>query len=310
MSRIDDALRRARENAGETVDAVPEVETDIIDRFPRGLEKGAPYPQKANRTEPVATESWLGSAADFEPAPGMLALSPVVREKLVVGEDSVPVAVEQYRRLAATLHHAQAERNLRVIMTASALAGEGKTLTATNLALTLSESYKRRVLLIDADLRRPAIHQIFELSNASGLTDGLKSETPGQKMTVIQVTPRLSVITAGRPDPDPLGGLSSQRMQELVREAAASFDWVIIDTPPVLLMPDANLVAGIVDAVVLVIAAGRTPHDSIQRTIAALGRDRIIGVVLNRVAGQEMTGSQYESYYGGQDGVVKAKRKK
>jgi len=96
----------------------------------------------------------------------------------------------------------------------------------------------------------------------------------------------------------------------LLLDAAASFDWVIIDTPPVLLMPDANLVSGIVDAVVLVIAAGRTPHDSIQRTIAALGRDRIIGVVLNRVAGQEMTGSQYESYYGGQDGVVKAKRKK
>src|SRR6185295_15752332 len=135
-------------------------------------------------------------------------VSPAVREKLVVGSDSTPMSAEQYRRLAATLHHAQADRNLKVVMTASALASEGKTPTATNLALTLSESYKRRVLLIDADLRRPAIHQIFQLPNTVGLTDGLKNESEDTGLNAVQVTPRLAVVTAGRPDPDPLGGLS------------------------------------------------------------------------------------------------------
>jgi Mrp family chromosome partitioning ATPase len=106
------------------------------------------------------------------------------------------------------------------------------------------------------------------------------------------------VVTAGRPDPDPLGGLSSERMRLFVREAAESFDWVIIDSPPVLLMPDAGLVASMVDAVVFVIAAGSTPHNSIQRAVEMIGRGRIIGVVLNKVdKGVMDAGGQYETYY-------------
>ena len=78
-----------------------------------------------------------------------------------------PASREQYRRLAATLHHAQAEHGLKVVMVASAVPGEGKTLTATNLALTLSESYQRRVLLIDADLRRPSLHDDVQVPNTA-----------------------------------------------------------------------------------------------------------------------------------------------
>ena len=106
---------------------------------------------------------------------------------MVSGQTS-HLAVEQYRRLAATLHGLQAERGLKTLMVTSTLPEEGKTLTIANLALTLSESYKRRVLLIDADLRRPSIHEVFGLPNQSGLTEGLRAES-GQ-LSVLEVSPR------------------------------------------------------------------------------------------------------------------------
>jgi protein-tyrosine kinase len=183
-------------------------------------------------------------------------------------------------------------------MVASAVSGEGKTLTSTNLALTFSESYRRQVLLIDADLRRPSIHTLFALDNHSGLTDGLRADTDA-KLPVVRVTPRLAVLTAGRPAPDPMSLLTSAKMADLVAEAATAFDWVVIDTPPVGLMPDANLLASMVDVALLVIAANRTPFALIQRAVDALGRQRITGVVLNRTREEDLgAASGYYGYYG------------
>ena len=98
-----------------------------------------------------------------------------VLDKIVVGDQADAGLVEQYRRVAAVLHHAQLQRGVRSVMVASAVAAEGKTLTATNVALTLSHSFDRRVLLIDADLRRPSVHEMFGLPNEHGLIDSLQS---------------------------------------------------------------------------------------------------------------------------------------
>jgi capsular exopolysaccharide synthesis family protein len=169
-------------------------------------------------------------------------------------------------------------------------------LTSTNLALTLSESFKRRVLLIDADLRRPSIHEVFRLPNTRGLADGLRSESPGT-LPLIEVTPKLTVLPAGTPDNSPMAGLTSDRMRAVLKEASERFDWVLLDTPPIGVISDANLLAGLVDGVLLVIGAGTTDYPSIKRTIAELGQDRILGIVLNRVADDIADYSYYEEYY-------------
>jgi protein-tyrosine kinase len=205
-----------------------------------------------------------------------------VVEKLVVTPTIDQTSLEQYRRLAATLHLSQGSRRLKVVMIASALPYEGKTLTASNLALTLSESYRRRVLLVDADLRRPTLHEMFGLPNGPGLNDMLHA-TDDEKVPVIQVSPFLYVLTGGRPDADPMSMLTSDRMRRVLQEAAAKFDWVILDTPPVGLMTDAGLLAAMADAVALVVHAARTACPSIQRAIEAVGRQRVLGIVLNRV---------------------------
>ena len=205
-------------------------------------------------------------------------------------------AVEQYRKLAATLHLWHVERELKVIMVTSAVPGDGKTLTAANLALTLSESYRRRVLLVDADLRRPALGEIFQLPHIVGLSDWLKAVSH-RKVPVVRVSDHLTFLPAGRPDPDPIGGLTSDRMGRLLHDAAASFDWVIVDTPPVGLLTDAKLLGEMADGVLLVIRAGATPYELVQRAVEALGRDRLLGVVMN-CTNEGVTQHGYDAYYG------------
>lgn len=218
-------------------------------------------------------------------------------DKIVVSREAPAGLAEQYRKLAATLYYGQAERSMKVVMVVSAIPGEGKTLTSTNLALTLSESYKRNVLLIDLDLRRPSLQTVFQVPNLFGMADYLSAETT-PVLTPLRISEHLSLIPAGTPTQDPIAGLTSDRLRNFLREVSEMFDWVIIDTPPVALLPDAKLLGSMADAAVLVIGAGSTPYPLIQRAIVALGRNRIFGVVLNRVDARRAAGGySYDSYY-------------
>jgi capsular exopolysaccharide synthesis family protein len=199
-----------------------------------------------------------------------------------VTPDADPSIGEQFRKLAATLLHGQRDGRLKVIAVTSAVPAEGKTLTTLNIARVLAESYRRRVLLIDADLRRPRLTEAASLALAEGLSEMLKA-SEDRRATLTQLTEHLWFLPAGRPDPEPLSGLTSARMQRLLQEAADRFDWVIVDTPPVTAAADAGLLGAIVDAVILVVKAGRTPHAAVRLAIETLGHDRIFGVVLNGV---------------------------
>jgi protein-tyrosine kinase len=203
------------------------------------------------------------------------------RDKLIIGDGVDSALIEQYRHLAAVMHHAQKASNVRSVMVTSALPAEGKTLTATNLALTLSESYQKRVLLIDADLRRPRMKEMFALPHAEGLTDSLATRREG-KLPVQQVTPTLWVLTAGAVLPDPMSLLVSPAMKQLLEDAKDAFDWVVVDTPPIAILPDANLLASMIDTTLLVVSAKSTPYPMVQRAAEAVGTNRILGVVLNR----------------------------
>jgi capsular exopolysaccharide synthesis family protein len=220
-----------------------------------------------------------------------------VTEKLVVGSKTDETFVEQYRRLAAALHHAQLRTGAHTVMIASAVQWEGKTLTATNLALTLSHSYQRRVLLVDSDLRRPSIHRLFRLDNRIGLGDVLKQATPEAKLPVHKISPTLWVMTAGRPDPDPMSGLVSQTMKRFLVAATNKFDWIVLDTPPVAMLPDANLLATMIDCALIVVNASSTPYPLVKRAIDAIGPSRVLGVVLNRAERSEVAaGYSYYNY--------------
>lgn len=325
MSRIHEALRRAGEegNGGPNSEVPAPLEGDAVtalarEPFPIELDaqrKRVQQPESDvtvrrdyhdEQPTPAAPSAPTASADDMRPDDTgperrhslFERIDARLAEKVVADENMSPHSREQYRRLAAVLLDAQGTTGVRAIMVASAVPGEGKTLTASNLALTLSESYRRRVLLIDADLRKPTLHEVFRINAASGLTEGLDPATD-TKLVVRQVSANLSVLPAGRPTSDPMAALTSDRMRRLIDEAKESFDWVIVDTPPLMLLPDAHLLSSIVDGAVLVVKAKSTPHDMVKRTADTIGRNRVIGVVLNQAESRNQThyATQYGGYY-------------
>jgi capsular exopolysaccharide synthesis family protein len=296
VSRIDEALRRRgrREELRASARATTDVFVPAWD-----LASG-------QRQLPPADEDLGVSHESLFPQPHsqtVLGLNNKWGERLVSSSQCDPAFVEQFRRLAAVLHNAQQGNRIRAILVTSASPNEGKTLTAINLALVLSESYRRRVLLIDADLRHPSIGDAVEGLGVSGGLSAVLNGKHDQKLPLVTLTPMLTLLPAGAPDPDPLGGLTSQRMRRILDEAMARFDWVILDGPPTGLIADSSLLAQMVDGTLFVVRAGETQYASIQKAIETIGRERVLGVVLNGAAAG--VSEQYAPYYGNTSAIVK-----
>jgi len=217
-------------------------------------------------------------------------------EARLVTSTTNTVSIEQYRRLAAALHEWQIESQHKSVMITSAVPHEGKTLTVVNLAWTLSESYGRRVLVIDADLRAPSVHTLLKIPNDRGLSEALREGH--HELCLIEISKRFSVLTAGRPSAAPLAGLTSSRMRDVLNECTARFDWVLIDTSPVGVLPDAQVLTRFVGGVLLVIGAGSTPAAAVSRAIDELGGpEAIIGTVLNGVEKDQIPEAGYYGHY-------------
>ncbi len=295
MSRIDEAFKRASGVAIEAAEPAAraarprQVQDTVLHDYPQesGIRQirpvgPAPLPRPSVAVEPAVRRRRL------------VALPPEFAGKLVLSERAAPLAVEQYRRLAGTMHEIQLERGLKTLMVTSSIPHEGKTLTVSNLALTLSASYGRQVLLIDADLRRPTVHEVFRMGNERGLGDVLQSG--GGDVPFRQISDNLTVLPAGRAD-QPMEGLTSDAMRTLLERCAATYDWVLLDAPPVGMMPDARLLAGLTRAVLFVIAARSTPHQVVSRALSEFDPDSVVGTVLNRVEERDIPSTGYYMDY-------------
>ncbi len=303
MSQVDKALRIVEHESGVTVSEPPAVvsghssltqynhenqgaasRVQTADSIPRLEYHDSNAPQKAqNRVKTIDVQR------------AVIPNNEELQARLVTKTIST-VSLEQYRRVAAVLLEAQLQKQTKTVMVTSSLPGEGKTLTAVNLALTLSESYARRVLLIDADLRSSSLHALLDLPIGRGLGDALSDGT--QTLPITAVSDRFSVLTAGAPGPEPLAGLSSPRMAQILEECSGRFDWVLVDTPPAGVLPDAQVLARHVGEVILVIAAGSTPDSAVRRAVTELGGpEAITGVVLNRVDERRIPDAGYYGQY-------------
>ena len=222
-----------------------------------------------------------GAATDFDPAPVLRAPSRRGRRHAGIwrNAEARDEASAAYCRLAAQLHQTQQTRALTTILIASALPDEGKSLTAASLAVALSSAYGKRVSLIDADLRRPSLHRLLGTTASPGLRDGL---TGSVQVRPARISHTLTFLPAGSPHQNPLEILSSSLLRALIAEQAQRCDWVIFDAPPLAACPDAGVLASLVDGVVLVVRAGHTQLPALESAVQSLGRDRIVGVILNR----------------------------
>ena len=213
----------------------------------------------------------------------------------------VDAATEAYRRLRTNLLFAAPDSDLRSVVITSARAGEGKTRTAANLAVALASSDKR-VVLVDADMRRPSQHRLFAKSLEGGLSELILATFNDQVPTLSNEHatqhPNLRVITSGTIPPNPSELLASKRAALLFHSLAATHDLVVVDTPPADVVTDALAVAADVTATVLVIEAGRTNASQARAVIDSLDGvgANVVGVVLNKAKQARGEGSYYYSY--------------
>lgn len=213
---------------------------------------------------------------------------------ITISNPRSPIA-EAYRALRTNLEFSNLDKSLRALLVTSAGAEEGKSTTLANLAVTIAQSGKR-VILADADLRRPTQHQIFELKNNAGLTDmarddALLAAPPLQDSGV----PNLQILTSGQLPPNPAEILGSKRMSEILVALLERADLILFDAPPVLAVTDAVVLSAKMDGVLLVVSAGKTKRENAKKARAQLEKinARILGAVVNNVKAEK--GASY--YY-------------
>ena len=208
---------------------------------------------------------------------------------------------EQFRKLKSRLlQQTRGDRLRNILMVTSASMGEGKSLTAANLAISMAQEYDLTVLLVDADLRRPSIHRYLGFEQSIGLSDCLLDGIDiGDAINKTDFG-KLSVLTAGREVEKPLELFASKKMQELMAEIKNRYAdrYVIIDTPPLLPFAETRSLAQIVDGVVFVIREGATSKESVSDAMEVLKGCPVLGVVLNESTAVNPENSYYGDYYG------------
>jgi non-specific protein-tyrosine kinase len=201
--------------------------------------------------------------------------------------DPTSPAAEAYRSLAANLQFTYADRQIQTIGITSAAAGEGKSTTVANLAVALAEG-GRRVLVIDADLRKPGLHTLFGVERQDGLSTVLLGEQ--MPLPLVETAANgVRLLVAGPSPPNPLEALASRRFDHVLAQARAQADFVLVDTAPAGALADAAVLAPRLEGILLVVSAGRTKRDLARRARDQLERvhANLLGVVLTDVRGDD-----------------------
>jgi capsular exopolysaccharide synthesis family protein len=259
----------------------------------------------------------LKSPEDVESLTGMPTIGTITRMRL--GSRAGPMyglatlfyprgpAAEAYRTLRTNVDFANVDDPIRTILVTSAVPQEGKTTTAANLAVAIAQTGSNTIL-VDADLRRPGVHKMFNLPNEEGLTSALRPDGATVKR-IARWTEQsnLRVITAGPLPPNPVEMIASRRMAAFVEALKEQADVVVIDSPPIQGFSDAAILCTLVDGTIVVVSAGHTRRDVVRsaaRALAARG-GRTLGVVLNKLS--QRGGTDYYAYnYGPQAGADEA----
>jgi capsular exopolysaccharide synthesis family protein len=247
-----------------------------------------PAPPAPPPAEPVMVRDIVPGAPPVQ-APGTAAAAGDVIQSytvrlnplLVAGLAPKSLAAEQYRQLRTRLSHAEGASNLRTVLITSPQKGEGKSVTAGNLALTMAQELQRRVIIVEADLRKPSLQHLFGLPPGPGLAEYLAGAAELKDVMRFLPDHNLTVIHAGAAPTNPAELLGSTAMRRLLDQLRTRYDRVLLDTPPVLPLADVAILAPLVDGTLMVVRAGVTPKPAIENALRAFDSSRLLGVVLN-----------------------------
>jgi protein-tyrosine kinase len=290
MSKIFDFLRKTEVGGKKMppVQSPEEFDAPIADPMnPQPESEQIPVIQKPSSTEEEIT------------APDNLDLSHATNQLKTV-LDPLTVVGEQFRVLRSRLSLMQKQKGIKTVLITSTLPGEGKSFTSSGLAGVFAQELNKRVVVIDADMRKPGSGRDFGLNGNSsniGMAQVLQGEVEFQSVLQALKNPRFWFLSSGELPSNPSELLSSPNLERILKSAAENFDWVIVDSPPVLSLSDATLIAPLVDTVLLIIGANSTSSKLVAETINRIGRDRICGIVINRQKNIPSSRYYYHYYY-------------
>ncbi len=318
MSRVHDALRKAaQENTesskpparraqviGTAVEHAPErADTNAVAEDVLPLESVRPYAPAVDglaaagatmvdTTELDDLESVIVHAKEmpYNPLPEALLVNPVKPRE---------APAEEFRTLRTRLNHMQSLQPLHTLVVTSASPAEGKSFTATNLAVTQSQLADKRVLLADFDFRRPTVDKTFQVDCSPGITDYLQGKARVSDILRKIADTQLYIMTAGEAVPNPLELLNLKECKALINGMRDHFDWVILDSPPLLFAADGNLLSTMCDGTILVVRIGSTTFDSVSRALQSLCENNVLGIVVNGARRGELYSkyTYYHDYY-------------
>jgi receptor protein-tyrosine kinase len=274
MSRVHDALRRAEQS-------------------------GVARQQGGHSVTAVAPAARAVEAPDLLSRIQNVPFAPFVDAHLIDSSRPHEAPSEEFRTLRTRLNHMQTLQPIHTVVVTSPSPAEGKSFAAMNLALTEAQLENNRTLLIDCDFRRPVVHNLLQVERSPGMTEYLQGKAPLED-TIRQVGgSNLYVMPAGESVLNPLELLNLQEMRELLKELPHYFNWIVIDSPPLLFAADANLLSTMSNGTVLVVRIGTTTIDSVTRAMQSLCENNVLGIIVNGARRGELYSkyTYYHSYY-------------
>jgi capsular exopolysaccharide synthesis family protein len=268
MSQIFDALRRTEaDRSGVELSAAREL-LEVVERN-TGQSTGPSERRKAS-TAPCQFTQFQTARVLLPP-----------QSRLVCITDAESLAAEKFRFLGIRLRHLQQKRLLKRILVTSSVAGEGKSTIAANLACALAGSKQQKVLLVEGDLRRPSLAGLLGLGQLPGLSELLESDSDLAANIYRLESLGFCILPGGRAKSNPLEILQQEKLPAFMERLEGGFDWIVIDSPPVLPFADTSIWMRLADAVLLVTRPGTTAKRQLQRSLEAIEQSKLLGAVLN-----------------------------
>ena len=282
MSRIFDALQKSNlEGAGFD--------------FPLVSPSAVESPLAAEITQTMEDEAAVCAPTDIL-RDRSLAISPSPNSRLVSMTDPISLGAEKFRFLSVRLRQMRQARSLQKVLITSVVPEEGKSIVSANLAFTLAQRKLQRVLLVEGDLRRPSLSTYFGLPNLPGISEWLQGDLGPTASLYHLENAGFWFLPAGSPPDNPSELIQSARLSELMDHLTGRFDWILIDSPPVLPLADAGVWTRSVDGVLLVVREGTAGKRQLQRGLGALEQRKLVGVVLNGCSDLNCNDNYYQRY--------------
>ena len=293
MSRIQNLLNKAeRDGAVRRTRAMTD-EGRVVGGFEHVRPAAAPSPPRP-RLDSVDVRADIPRAAwQAPPSPGVTA---TLDPRLIAALSPASLAAEQFRSLRTRIRRAEGDRAVRAIVVTSPAKGDGKSLTAANLALTMAQEFQQRVALVDGDLRRPSVHRLFGINEGPGLADVLMGAADLDSSLVPLADHHLTILPAGAPPMHPTELLGSAMMRRILDALRSRFDRILIDMPPVAPLADLHVVAPMADGLLMIVRAGVTQKPAIERALSGLDVTKVLGLILNESGSPSTTDGTYEGY--------------